>query len=213
MCKVCQSQTTTFHHPVFGEYHFCPHCEYISKDEHHMVSAEAELKIYDSHNNSTDNTGYVDFLYHFLNDAVFPYVGENKQALDFGSGPVPVLAQLLEQNHNYVVDIYDLFYAPEKVYQGKNYGLITTTEVVEHLAEPMEYFRQFAKLMKPDGVLAVMTLFHPNDMSLFNNWHYIRDRSHVSFYTAKTMHYIAGKAGLKVIHTDGLRHITFMLDN
>ena len=212
-CKLCHSDTSIFSHQKLGDYHFCTFCEYISKDENGILSEQEELKIYNSHNNSIDDPKYIDFFYEFLYDAVFPYVNGGVHGLDFGSGPAPVLAQILDQNHDFHMDIYDLFYVPERIYEGKKYDLITATEVVEHLEDPLEYFHRFADLLKPEGVLAVMTLFHHNDMDHFNNWHYMRDRTHISFYTPKTMHYIASRTGLKIIHTNNVRHTTFMLDS
>lgn len=212
-CILCGTETKRIVHPTFGDYHSCPKCEFISKDERHLLSEKEEVTIYNYHENSIDDPKYVEFFYKFLNDAVFPYVKkEEVRGLDFGSGPSPVLSQLLGRYHGYDMDIYDLYYAPEKVYEGKIYDLITTTEVVEHLRNPMAYFRLFAKLLKPGGVLAVMTLFHLNDEAAFLDWHYIRDHTHISFYTPKTMNYIASQVGLKVIYTNDVRYTTFVLD-
>lgn len=211
-CILCKSQTEKIHHPQIGDYYYCMYCEFITKDYQQLVSKEAELKLYSRHNNSVEDPVYVEFFYKFLNDAVFPYTTSGKKGFDFGSGPSPVLAQILERNHNYYMDIYDLFYSPEKVFVGQKYDLVTTTEVVEHLKNPLEYFKLFSKLLKPGGVLAVMTLFHQNDEAHFLNWHYIRDWSHISFYTPKTMEYIASEVGLKVIHTNDVRYTTFVLD-
>ncbi|MFH5835045.1 class I SAM-dependent methyltransferase [Proteiniclasticum sp. C24MP] len=212
-CKLCGSEAEVIHHPKIADYHYCSNCEFISKDDRHIVSKEEELKIYNKHNNSIEDPRYVEFFYKFLNDAVFPYTTGGNQGFDFGSGPSPVLAQILERHHNYQMDIYDLFYSPEKVYIGKKYDLVTSTEVVEHLKDPIEHFELFANLLKPNGILAVMTLFHHNDSSHFLNWHYIRDWSHISFYTPKTMEYIASRVGLKIIHTNDIRYTTFMLDH
>ena len=211
-CKICGSDTRKIYHPRFAEYHYCNNCEFISRDEKHIISEQEELQIYNKHNNSIEDPRYVDFFYKFLNEAVFPYVKNDKSGFDFGSGPSPVLAQILERNHKYQMDIYDLFYAPEKVYIGKKYDLITSTEVIEHLRNPLECFRLFVNLLNPEGVLAIMTLFHGNDETDFLNWHYIRDWSHISFYTPKTMAYIASQVGLKVIYTNNIRYTTFCLD-
>ncbi len=211
-CLLCSNNTSKIHHPKFADYHYCSNCEFISKDEDFIISKKDELEIYNNHNNSIEDPRYVEYFYKFLNAAVFPYVKNGKEGLDFGSGPSPVLAQILEGNHNYKMDIYDLFYAPEKVYQGKKYDLITTTEVVEHLKNPIEYFQLFSKMLKEDGVLAVKTLFHENNKSGFFNWHYIRDWSHISFYTGKTMEYIAAKVGLRIIYTDNTQYTSFVLD-
>lgn len=212
-CKICGSDTRKIHHQKFGIYYYCDTCEFISKDEKFRISTEEELEIYNNHNNSIDDPEYVEYFYNFLEDAVFKYVNEGKEGFDFGSGPSPVLAQILERYHDYKMDIYDFFYAKKKVYIGKQYDLITSTEVVEHLKDPISYFKLFAELMKDDGVLAIMTLFHQNDDEHFKEWYYIRDRSHISFYTPKTFKYIARKTGLKIIHTNHKRYITFIKEN
>ncbi|MCG1010535.1 class I SAM-dependent methyltransferase [Salinicoccus sp. ID82-1] len=212
-CKLCHAPVRIYTHAKLGRFYLCTGCEFIFKDRAFFLSEDEERQSYRRHNNSIEDPRYVAFFYKFLDDAVFPYIGTGRQGFDFGSGPEPVLATLLEQNHGFQMNIYDIFYAPDKVYQGKKYDLITATEVVEHLGDPLHYFKRFAGLLKPDGVLAVMTLFHHNGISHFNNWHYMRDRTHVSFYTPKTMRHIAEQSGLKVVHTDGIRYTTFMLDD
>lgn len=212
-CSLCGGKTRIIHHTRIADFHYCTNCEYIYKDERFHVSMEDALKIYNNHNNSIEDPRYVEFFYKFLYDAVFPYVNEGKEGFDFGSGPSPVLAQILERDHGYEMDIYDLFYAPDKVYQGKRYDLVTTTEVVEHLKDPITVFRLLKDLLKADGTLAVMTLFHKNDEEYFKNWHYIRDLSHISFYTVKTLQFIADQTGLEMIHTDGTRYATFQQKN
>lgn len=209
-CILCES-TTQLIHARMADYHYCTHCEFISKDENNIISQQEELRIYNLHHNSIEDPRYVDYFNVFLDDAVLPYANAGKSGLDFGSGPSPVLAQILERNHAYQMDIYDMFYAPVKVYEGKSYDLITSTEVVEHLRNPIAYFELFASLLTPDGILAVMTQFHQNDEAHFLNWHYIRDMSHVSFYTPTTMAWIADKIGLRTLHMNPPRHTTFCL--
>ena len=207
-CKICGSSTREIHHPMFGNYHHCLVCDFISKDKDFIVTPKEEFEMYENHNNSIDDPRYVEFFYKFLNRAVFDYVGEGKEGFDFGSGPSPVLAQILEEYHGYRMDIYDLFYATDKSYVGKRYDLITSTEVVEHLEDPMPYFKLFAELLKDDGILAIMTLFHIKDQEDFKEWHYIRDHTHISFYTRKTFEYIAKVVGLKIIYNNNERYIT-----
>ena len=208
-CVICKSETTIIEHPLFGRFHSCSHCEFISKNPNDTISSKEEFKIYNTHQNSYDDPRYIQFFQTFLDDAVFPFVSEGKVALDFGSGPTPVLSRMLKETYHYQVDLYDLYYQPNPVYIDKQYDLITTTEVVEHIHHPMQTFELFKELLKPEGILAVMTLFHQHDKDHFLNWHYIRDRSHVSFYTPKTMEVIAECTGLKVIHTNNHRFTTF----
>ncbi len=136
-------------------------------------------------------------------------MGEGKKALDFGSGPEPVLATFLETSYNYDVDIYDLFFSPKKVYEGKKYDLITCTEVVEHLNNPLPFFKLFSSLLSPGGVLSIMTLLHPRDKEEFLSWYYIREDSHITFYSLKTLQYIASQTGLTLIYSDEVRYASF----
>ena len=212
-CIICGSSTRVIHHPKIADFHHCPTCDFIAKDKQHLISKQEEFEIYERHHNSIDDPVYVEYFNRFLLDAVFPFVQVGKQGFDFGSGPSPVLAQILKRDHDYQMDIYDLFYAPSKTYIDKQYDLITATEVIEHLADPLKTFRILAQLLKPNGILAIMTLFHHNDDKTFLTWHYIRDHSHISFYTPKTMEYIAEQVGLKMIYTNDLRYTTLVLDS
>src|SRR5690554_3859088 len=112
LCKICGKQTISYKHPKFDmTFHECKYCEFIYKDESNYLSYDDELKAYNYHQNEDDNIGYVNFLTNFVDAAVIPYIKEGK-ALDFGSGPNPVLAKILQNKYHFDVDIYDLFYAP-----------------------------------------------------------------------------------------------------
>ena len=208
-CKICSSETREIHQQTFGVYHVCDHCGFISKDKCDQISEQDQLTIYNSHQNSIDDPVYVEYFDRFLNESVFPYMGNEKKGLDFGSGPSPVLAQLLSDTYGYDMDIYDLFYSPQKSYLNKTYDLITVTEVVEHLENPLDYFALFREHLNENGVLAIMTHFHNNNDEDFLHWHYIRDRSHISFYNYRTFEVIAEKLHLKILTTDHKKFITF----
>ncbi|MDZ7838837.1 MAG: class I SAM-dependent methyltransferase [Actinomycetota bacterium] len=190
------------------KYYFCSQCEFIFKDEASNISSQEELERYNLHNNSYDDAAYVEYFKKFINNAVLDY-SNGKNGLDFGSGPYPVLAIILEKEYGFKMDIYDLFYSPYRIYEGKKYNLITATEVVEHLQDPLNYFYLFKQCLDSDGLLAVMTLFHSGDKQQFLDWHYTRDDSHRSFYNLNTMKNIAKRVGLKVIYTDNYRYISF----
>lgn len=207
-CRLCAGETITLCHPKIGDYFWCQQCDYIYKDEKDYISDEAELEIYDQHHNSIEDPRYVAYFQKFIKCAIVEYASDGKVGLDFGSGPSPVLSMILEQDYGYAIDIYDKYYSPQPVYEKKQYALITSTEVVEHLKDPLEYFRLFKSLLKPQGIIAIMTQFHPQAEGKFINWHYMRDRSHVSFFTLTTMEFIAEKVGLRIVYTDNKRYIT-----
>ncbi len=60
------------------------------------MTFDEERAEYDLHENSIEDMGYVNYLDNFLIKAVDPYINEG-QALDFGCGPEPVLAELLKR--------------------------------------------------------------------------------------------------------------------
>lgn len=167
-CKICGFATESFKSNEFHlEFHHCPRCEFIFKDKEDILEEEEELKRYLLHENSIEDERYLDYFQKFIDGTIGKYQLSGNKVLDFGSGPEPVLAYLLETKYNMDVDIYDIFFAPEKVYEGKKYDLITSTEVVEHLEDPIKYFSLFNSLLKEDGYLCIMTLFHRNDKDKF----------------------------------------------
>ncbi|MDX9691903.1 MAG: class I SAM-dependent methyltransferase [Acholeplasmataceae bacterium] len=208
-CVLCQSKTQSFQHPKFNIlFHECPHCGLITKDESSYINETDERDVYLQHENTLDNTGYVNYLTNFIEQAVIPFI-QKGDALDYGSGPNPVLAYLMKNHFQFDVDIYDYFFSPLKVFENKTYELITSTEVVEHLRNPREVFELFSKHLKPKGILSIMTLFYPIDKEIFYQWHYIRDPSHVSFYSIKTMEYIASQFGFKLLFHNNYRVAVF----
>lgn len=205
-CKLCGHQTRSFKHPKFEMlFHVCPNCELIIKDHGIYPDIKTEEKMYDQHQNSLEDHGYVNFLSNFLDAAVIPFIHSGK-ALDYGSGPTPVLSHIMKNTYGFDVDLYDPIYYP--ILPSKTYDLITSTEVCEHFHHPLESFKHMVSLLKPEGILSIMTLFHPKDDELFNNWFYIRDTTHVSFYTPKTFDILKDIIGCDIIDTNHYRYIT-----
>lgn len=134
---------------------------------------------------------------------------EKPKILDYGSGPQPVLAQILKRDYKLKANIYDLYYAPDKKALAEEYDLVICTEVVEHISEPFPVWEELSSLLKPGGLLAIMTLLVPDDLSNFWGWHYIRDYTHVSFYTMDSLQHITKNTGLSLIYTDAYRYFTF----
>lgn len=210
-CLVCGSETRSYHHPkINNHYHVCPKCEFISKEKSEIPTDEAAYTQYQTHRNSIEDERYIEYLYHFINSTLKPFIDiKGKCGLEFGSGPSPVLAELLSKREGAKMDIYDLFYAPEKVYEGKQYDFITSTEVIEHIENPIELFEFFKSHLKSGGILSVMTYFSkPTDVFL-DTWHYMRDITHISFYSPQNLEYIAQKVGFELIFQDSKKCATF----
>lgn len=198
-CKICDGATTSITDTKTQKtYHKCPRCSYIFLDEAFYVDEEREKRHYDKHHNSFESLGYVKMFEELIEEFVSPYMQEIKTALDFGCGEGEVLPILLE-NGGVECDRYDLFYFPKKVYEGKKYDLILSTEVFEHLSSPLEILKKLLLHLNKDGYIILMSAFHPDNDDEFFKWWYIRDVTHIGFFNMKTFEYIAQTLGLAII--------------
>ena len=93
------------------------------------------------------------------------------------------------------MDVYDLFYQPDESVLEKEFDFIVTTEVVEHLSQPLEVFKKLLSMLKPGGMLAVMTRLH-NDSIYFKGWHYKNDPTHIGFFSVETFEWLSDHLGL-----------------
>lgn len=208
-CILCGSETEAFIHPnSHVSFYECSLCKAIFKDRKHLVSLDMEKARYDTHNNGFDNMGYVQMFNRFIDEAVLPY-RKHGDALDYGCGPVPVLAELMKQKGDFKIDLYDKFYTPAWIHGDKTYDVITTTEVVEHLEDPVETFLFLSRHLKPDGYLSVMTQFRPMDQKTFLDWYYIRDMTHLVFYAEETLRWLGKACGLAFVYTDHRTYAIF----
>jgi cyclopropane fatty-acyl-phospholipid synthase-like methyltransferase len=88
------------------------------------------------------------------------------------------------------VALYDPYFFDDAAVLAHTYDFITCTEVAEHFHNPAGQFFQLDRMLKPGGVLAVMTTFQTDD-ERFANWHYRRDPTHVVFYREASFRHLA----------------------
>ena len=151
-----------------------------------------ELAQYQLHRNDLYDPGYRKFLRR-LADPLLERLSPARQGLDFGCGPGPALALMLREAGHHVA-LYDpLFFDHPEVLAGR-YDFITCSETIEHFHQPAEEFRRLDDMLKPGGWLALMTTFQTDD-ARFAHWHYRRDPTHVVFYRATTLEYLALRHG------------------
>jgi SAM-dependent methyltransferase len=161
---------------------------------------QEEKARYDLHQNQ-DSSEYRQFLQPLVQEiqnhgrsmAIPP---ETLKILDYGCGPTAFLSALLAENSFKAVN-YDLFYFPDTFSLQATYDVITCTEVWEHLHHPYDEITRLHQLLKPSGLLAVMTASHPG-VELFHHWHYRRDLTHVIFFSDKTMRWIGAHFHLEL---------------
>ena len=129
-------------------------------------------------------------------DAVSGFLPPGARILDFGSGPEPVPARLLEER-GCGVTIYDPFFAPGDAWKSLKWDAILVHEVAEHLSAPLDVFSELSGLLKPGGALCVRTRFPPADRSLFDRWRYRMDETHIGFFSERSVRWLAGSLGLR----------------
>ncbi len=206
-CKICNKPTISFIDKRNNwEFFHCQKCEFIFKNPKNYVDKTNELKQYSHHNNTMESSGYVEMFKKFINFIFKPYTQDIKTALEFGSGPGPVLSELLKQK-GLKVDIYDKYFSPQKVYENKKYDLITSTEVIEHIQNPLEVFELFSNHIKKDGYLALMTQFHKNKEENFKKWWYKNDPTHICFFRPYTFEVLANMNGFEVLSNDLIKSV------
>lgn len=219
-CKICSGSIRTICYQQSGvNYYYCSNCKFLFVDDKKNLPPQQEQDRYLRHTNTLEDTDYVDMLKTFIDKSITSFQPNIKTALDFGSGPGPLLSQLL-RDIGYETDIYDFYFAPEKVYIEKTYDLITCTEVLEHVKNPLETMKMLKDHLNPGGIFAVMTLFHPvYDLSpaeeqlpcekVFEAWWYRRDPTHISFFRPETFYYIAKSLDLTILMMDQKNTVSF----
>jgi len=176
-------------------FYHCNTCHLIFTDILHHPSFEDEKNRYFKHNNSIDDPRYTAYLRKPINP-VLTYLKPGFSGLDYGCGPVPVLSILL-QKHKLICDHYDPFFFPG-LKKEKLYDFIFVIESAEHFFYPGKEFDQITGLLKPEGILIIMTQLWNEELE-FKTWWYARDISHVSFYHKETMDYICRRFNLKMV--------------
>src|SRR5690606_18926575 len=111
------------------------------------------------------------------------------RGLDCGASPGPTLSRMLE-GRGHRVTPYDPFFAPDAAARERTYDFIACTLAPEHFFSPSRGFTRMGRLLKPSGLLAVMTDVL-DDAQEFAQWRYARDPTHVCFYRRETFEWLA----------------------
>lgn len=177
-------------------YFQCQKCEIVYLDPEFHLSPVKEKAVYDCHNNSPENDGYVRFLKR-LADPLSLKLSKHSSGLDFGCGPGPTMQSILADK-GFNVCNYDPFYFPDRNLLKNKYDFVTCTEVIEHFYNPYKEFLRINRLLKKKGsYLGLMTQLLPEGMN-FKDWWYLRDPTHVVIYSERTFMWISKWMGWKI---------------
>ena len=188
-CPLCgNSPTDLFYADKQRTYHRCRHCRLVFVPRRYSLSPAAQKATYDLHQNNPKDKGYRQFLSR-LSVPLIERLDANQKGLDFGCGPGSAMSVLLTA-YGHQVNLYDPFYYNHPAVFNHTYDFICATEVVEHLDNPDQTFTTLFKILKSDGWLGIMTKL-VIDNRPFDQWHYIRDMTHICFYSQHTFEYLA----------------------
>lgn len=199
-CPLCNSdEVSHFHTEGNGHKRVflkCGNCELVFADPDNLLAKSTEKSRYEHHNNSRRTKGYEKFL-RTLIDPVKDLVSKSSVGLDFGCGPYPMLVEIFKED-GYQIEGYDPYFCHEKQLLEKTYDFVTCCEVVEHFNRPIESFEQLCSVLKTNSILGIKTTLFKDEID-FSKWYYKNDDTHVSFYTQKSIEWIANNFGLKIL--------------
>lgn len=202
-CTLCQSSDLKLIRSQVvvegeGKCFHCQNCDLIFKDPKDYWNWDKQKHRYDQHNNNLEEPGYVQYFEQLL-APLDKYLREFSvnHGLDWGSGPEPVLQELMKRR-GVKMDIFDPIYFNHEEILDESYPLITSTEVIEHFMEPRKSWVRLHGYLGEGGVFAGMTQFHQGP-EYFANWWYAKDPTHVCFYSEKTMRWLAEFFGMKIL--------------
>ncbi|WGL17377.1 class I SAM-dependent methyltransferase [Microbulbifer bruguierae] len=192
-CPLCRREAAhLYYRDKFREYLQCTCCALVFVPERFHLSPAEEKAYYDLHENSLADEGYARFLNRCA-DPLLARLTPDSAGLDFGCGPAPLLAQIMERA-GHRMTTYDFFYQPDTSVLAREFDFIVSTEVVEHLSAPGEVLERLWARLRPGGVLALMTKLVATP-ERFGNWHYIRDPTHIVFFSEATFRWLARELG------------------
>ena len=181
-------------------YYLCGCCSLIFVDPGDFLSPEEEKGHYETHENSIENAGYVRFLKRLV-DPMLEYLERGMRGLDYGCGHGPTLSLLLRRQGIDCED-YDPFFADGPLHPP--YDLVLSTECFEHFHRPAEEVERMRSLLKPGGLLGIMTE-RWRTLDGFARWYYTRDPTHVSFYHVESLNFICRRFGCTNLWMDESR--------
>ncbi len=190
-CPLCSGGASTLFAVVQGaDYFDCPMCGLVFKDPEKRPGPAEEIAEYCLHNNDITEPGYRRHLQK-LTDPLSKRLPPGAKVLDFGCGPTRTISVLMAESGITAAD-YDpcFFNSPDAL--AETYDAITCSEVVEHFYNPLAGFETLKSLIRPGGIIGVMTkqLLPGID---FEIWQYVRHPSHVCFYRPETLKWVADR--------------------
>ena len=82
--------------------------------------------------------------------------------------------------------------------------LVSANYVVANVPDPIDFFRNLKKLMENEGILSIITGYHPDQFSI-NMFEYI-NHDHLSYFSVSSISHIAKLVGLELFYAERVEH-------
>jgi SAM-dependent methyltransferase len=190
LCPLCcAEQILFFHQDNRRSYYQCQRCRLVFADRACLLSNHDELAQYQLHQNDLHDAGYRRFLQRLAGPLLQQLGGTGLSGLDFGCGPGPLLAKMLSEAGQQMA-VWDPYFANDDAVLQQQYDFISCSEAIEHFSNPAKEWALWLDLLKPEGILAIMTKRYTT-LTAFTDWHYKLDPTHISFFCEPTFAFLA----------------------
>ncbi|MDR0305567.1 MAG: class I SAM-dependent methyltransferase [Chitinispirillales bacterium] len=215
LCKICNCESKNiFNGKILGKYEtkyfHCEKCGFLFAEdperwlEHAYKESIASMDTGIMLRNNINSRKLSILLYFFLKDK------ENSECLDYAGG-YGIFTRLLR-------DVGFNFYWQDKYtknlmangFEGdlnKKYEVCTCFECFEHLVLPLQ---EIETILKLSDTLIFSTILLPEPIPVQQDWWYYAPQSgqHISFYSEKTLRFIAKSFGLEYLNIFGFHIFT-----
>lgn len=200
-CLLCERHSAAEPMPAeeSRRYWRCGHCGLVWLDQSLRLKPAEEKGRYLLHENSVASDAYLSYLDR-LAGPVTKQLARGARGLDFGCGPSEGMRALLEAR-GFCVESYDPYFFPRPELLNFRYDFVLCSEAAEHFYFPAEEFARLDSLLLPGGWFGLRTLLLPSPEK-FADWHYRRDPTHVVFYAAESLRWIAQRWGWRLHSLD-----------
>ncbi len=189
-CPLCK-ESSPLAPQVEHKYQRCNQCALWFLLPQFRLDPTTEKSRYLLHTHDANDEGYKQYLLPLYSSLIQKLTQESK-GLDYGSGPDSLLGQMLKEQL-FSISSYDPYFIPDETVLSQSYDFVFSSEVCEHFYDPAFEFQRLRTLVKPNGILGIMTQMYDN--LDFASWHYRKDPTHVVFYCKETFNWIASHLG------------------
>jgi SAM-dependent methyltransferase len=191
-CPLCGADPAPWAEAHGRHYVRCPVCRLTFLDPAERPGRAAERAHYALHDNRPDDPRYRAFLARLV-EPLAARLPPGAEGLDFGCGPGPTLSPMMRER-GFVMRDYDPAFVADADALETTYDVVACSEVVEHLHDPAATSALLDRLLRPGGILGIMTEM-VDDARDFAGWWYLRDPTHVCFWHEDTFSWLADRRG------------------